>query len=295
MTAPTTTVPRTLFIGESPPRGAPADFRPFDCDSGLFFARAVGFTSKDIFLDHCARTNIFPVPTAVPDAQKWDNDEAARRGAQLIVAHRDRIAAPPDASYMSVGTAVAIGRRTVAALGLPDLPAHAWAPHAEVHVLALPHPSGRSRSLKDEHSRSEYRRAVLPELVAGCPTLRPWHFALDQPPVLADLGAALCPLDHALGAAVAIVAAEMHRAKAVSDKYNSDEYRATFDVPLLTLTHLRTLDDVRTFADALPTLPTRAVTSAVKARAVFADRTVPPPPSEYRRALVGRYVALRVW
>jgi hypothetical protein len=58
---------------------------------------------------------------------------------------------------------------------------------------------------------SAMRRAIIPEMVLGCPTLRPWHFRTEDPAILHDLGVALCPLSPAVGMAFAKHAAEAHR------------------------------------------------------------------------------------
>jgi hypothetical protein len=58
---------------------------------------------------------------------------------------------------------------------------------------------------------SAMRRAIIPEMVLGRPTLRPWHFRTDDPAILHDLGVALCPLSPAVGMAFAKHAAEAHR------------------------------------------------------------------------------------
>jgi hypothetical protein len=292
MTKPHGIAPRTLFVGESPPPNSPADFRPFDCDSGKRLARAMGLRSLDILLQHAPRANIFDAPTGVPGCPKWEREVARKNGGAILLREDGNEAAP--------SIVVALGRRVVAALGFPDLPEHAWTPVPMfTHLIALPHPSGRSRSLADEHARAEYRRAALPELIAGCHTLRPWHFDLDTTTVLADLGAALVPNDHALGVAWCIVASEMHRAQATPTGIDPDMYRAACDVPMVDVVRVLRkssyVNDVMTL-ESLAKLAVLGlkVRSELKARAVFAERSVPTPSSEFRRAVMGRYAALGV-
>jgi hypothetical protein len=288
MTKPHGIAPRTLFVGESPPPNSPADFRPFDCDSGKRLSRAMGLRSLDILLQHIPRANIFDTPTGVPGCPKWEREAARKNGGTILLREDGNEAAP--------SIVVALGRRVVAAFGHPDLPEHAWTPVPMfTHLVALPHPSGRSRSLADEHARAEYRRAALPELIAGCHTLRPWHFDLDTPTVLADLGAALVPNDHALGVAWCIVASEMHRAQATPTGYDPTTYREACDVPMVDVARIFNSPCVLATLDHLvhETL-VKKVASELKARAVFAERSVPTPSSEFRRAIMGRYAALGV-
>jgi uracil-DNA glycosylase len=286
MTKPHGIAPRTLFVGESPPPNSPADFRPFNCDSGKRLARAMGLRSLDVLLQHVPRANIFDAPAGVPGCPKWEREAARKNGGAILLREDGNEAAP--------SIIVALGRRVVAAFGHPDLPEHAWTPVPMfTHLIALPHPSGRSQSLKDEHHRAEYRRAALPELIAGCHTLRPWHFDLDTPTVLADLGTALVPNDHALGVAWCIVASEMHRAMAsVGDPW-WDAYRAACDVPMVDVARCLHNQPILTAIERLidPTM-TKKVASELKARVVFAERSVPAPSSEFRRAVMGRYAAL---
>jgi hypothetical protein len=248
----------------------------------------MGLRSLDVLLQHAPRANIFDAPTGVPGCPKWEREAARKNGGAILLREDGNEAAP--------SIVVALGRRVVAAFGHPDLPEHAWTPVPMfTHLIALPHPSGRSRSLADEHARAEYRRAALPELIAGCHTLRPWHFDLDTPTVLADLGAALVPNDHALGVAWCIVASEMHRAQATPKDVDPDVYRTACDVAMVDVVRILghqspALTSLVAGADSLVT----KVRSELKARAVFAERSVPAPSSEFRRAVMGRYAALGV-
>lgn len=206
---------QVLFVGESPPPNTPPDFIPFNCDSGIRAGRhMLGLRHADaraLFLEHCPRANIFDTPTGPKGCPPWDATEAGRRGCQL--------------SYAARGTfkvLVALGRQTAEALGMPR-PAGAerrgiapvittmWRAAPSIDCIYLPHPSGQSKVLSNGATRAEVRRALLPEVVAGITTLRPWHFELGDPAVLADLGAALCPMQPDVGIAAALVAADLHR------------------------------------------------------------------------------------
>jgi hypothetical protein len=54
----------------------------------------------------------------------------------------------------------------------------------------------------------------MAEMVLGCPTLRPWHFRLNDKQTLHDLGVAWCPASPVAGMAFALFAAEAHRQRA---------------------------------------------------------------------------------
>lgn len=214
-----------LFVGESPPPGAAADFVPFDCASGTRLATIMlGLTDRATMLAHVPRANIYDTPTGVKKpatsvdldlyTPPWDPTVAAIRGLRLL-------------QDTAARTVVALGRRTAEALGMPDvlrLPAFNWAPplcatwtHRQsdtraVTVLYAPHPSGASATLNDPTTRAEVRAMLMPELIIGVPSLRPWHFNLADPSTLAALSAALAPLCPALAAAALIHADGMHKA-----------------------------------------------------------------------------------
>lgn len=246
-----------LLVGESPPPGATAD-----CASGTRLAGILGLRDRGVLLAHVPRTNIFSVPGVGLDPGRggvgpWDAEEAASFG-------RDLLARTP-----SGHTVVALGRRVAAALGAPAVgfakaPYGTWWRHVRkarqlgdpwtvseyaipddvfetrvVDLLVVPHPSGTSTAVNGAAAKADMRRALMPELVLGCLTLRPWHFRLDEEGVVADLGAALCPTAPWVGAAAALVAAEMHKARVAAlaspllNRVLSEGDRPPWDEPLV--------------------------------------------------------------
>lgn len=285
----TTRRPTILFVGESPPAGAPPDFRPFDCASGSRLAKALGLVSREALLANVPFTNVFPTPTGVKGCPPWDLAAARQRGEAI------RMSQPS-----GVTTFVALGDRAKAALGRPDLRPCTW--HRDDRdckaddLVAVPHPSGQHQGYNIEEKKIEVRRAVLPDLFAATnTTLRPWHFRLDEPAVLADVGLALCPLDPALGAAAAAICAEVWRAKVAPKSADLRVYRQSVD---------RSLPDVGAWcragalalsANLCPTcIPPRSFAAEVRSRHKFAARTLPRPPSAEVRAAHARLVALGV-
>lgn len=206
-----------LLIGESPPPGAAPDFRPFDCASGTRLASIMlGLRGRDELLAHVPRTNIFDAPTGPHGCQKWDAAVARMRGATTLHKMSTR-----------VRTIVALGRKTAEALGIPHaVPDRTlnWTPplgttwqRMGTRCIYAPHPSGASSALNSAEVRADMRAMLIPELILGAPTLRPWHFRLDDPATLADLSAALSPRCPALGAAALTWAAEQHVARVARD------------------------------------------------------------------------------
>lgn len=206
----------TLFVGESPPPGSSADFIPFDCQSGTRLATIMlGLKDRATLLAHVPRDNIYDTPTGAKGcADAWDPTVADIRGSNLL-------------NDTTAETVVALGRRTAEALGMPDvlrMPSYNWSPplcatwrHKQwatrvVTVLYAPHPSGASSILTDQTTRAEVRAMLMPELVIGVPSLRPWHFNLADPATLAALSAVLAPLCPALGAAALIHADSLRKA-----------------------------------------------------------------------------------
>lgn len=201
-----------LLIGESPPPGAAPDFRPFDCASGTRLATIMlGLRGRDELLAHVPRTNIFDAPTGPPGCPKWDAPRARMNGATVFYRMPEQ------------RTIVALGRKTAEALGMPHaVPDKAlnWTPplgttwdRMGTRCIYAPHPSGASSALNNAEVRGDMRATLMPELILGAPTLRPWHFRLDDPATLADLAAAVSPRCPALGAAALTWAAERNTAR----------------------------------------------------------------------------------
>lgn len=299
--------PSILFVGESPPPKAPPDFSPFDCDSGTIAGRDIlGFRCADaraLFLEHCPRTNIFRTPTGPKGCPPWDATQARWQGGMLL-------------AETKAATIIALGRQAAEALGMPrpvgsdrrniaPVLTTMWK-CGDITCLYLPHPSGQSKVLRNAATRAEVRRAVMPEVVAGIPTLRPWHFELGDPAVLADLGAALCPMQPDVGIAAALVAADLHRhheatyktplAKAVVDSLNSDpdfSARGCASLPTCPAHHpMRNIAEVlarhagaRTLAESWD-LSSKRIESAARSQPAGAtfDRAA-------LRATIARYVA----
>src|SRR5687767_6185322 len=76
-----------LFVGESPPAGAPPNFRPFDCASGSRLAKALGLVDRAALLDNVPFTNVFPTPTGVRGCPPWSAPAATLRGHALRQEH----------------------------------------------------------------------------------------------------------------------------------------------------------------------------------------------------------------
>jgi len=199
-----------LLVGESPPADSPPDFRPFDCASGTRLANALGLVDRAALLEHVPMANLFNAPTGVHDAPRWE-------AANAFVS----------ASGIAVGPSsiVALGRRVADAFDLPTADARSKTPAPALlaqwmHVCGplvtyAPHPSGASQALNDPAIRAAVRRTLLPEMVLGCPTLRPWHFRLDDPAVLLDLAVAVAPSCMAVGVAALLWARAQHVARTV--------------------------------------------------------------------------------
>lgn len=280
--------PTILFVGESPPAGAPPDFRPFDCASGSRLAKALGLVDREALLANVPFTNIFPAPTGVKGYPAWDTRLAGEVGRALRREPTRR-------------TLVGVGRRPTEALcGWDDVAPMTWRrleeDGGEFDVLSIPHPSGQSQALNTEESRQELRRTILPDLCAGVDvSLRTWHFRLDEPAVLADLGLALCPLDPALGAAAAVICAEMFRARLTPAGASPEAYRSRGDRPLHELQHdCMGGDEYLANAIQPPGVSRRRMLTEVRSRHKFAARTLPRPPSAEVRAAYARLVALGV-
>jgi len=274
--------PTILFVGESPPAGAPPGFRPFDCASGSRLAKVLGLVDRAALLDHVQFENVFPTPTGVRDAAPWLPAIAEQRAAGLLARATTIVAL----GFGRVGDAFGCAGQRCTWRRVAD----------QTDVIVVPHPSGQSQALNTDEQRAEVRRSVLPDLCAATNvTLRPWHFRLDEPAILADLGLALCPLDPALGAAAAVICAEVWRARVAPKGILLHDYRAASDVDLWALQGrcLRHRDSV---ADGLcpPGVPPKSFDAEVRSRHKFAARTLPRPPSAEVRAAYARLVALGV-
>ena len=209
-----------LFVGESPPAGSPPDFRPFDCASGTRLADVLGLIDRTTPLEHVPMRNLFAVAVGVPGAPRWDAGDA-RWCAQHLSWHE---AWRDGESFNGRKSIVALGRRVADAFDLPAacsgarVPVPAiltqWRHNLGPLITYAPHPSGSSQALNDPATRAAVRRTLLPELVLGCPSLRPWHFRLDDPAILADLAVAVAPSCVAVGVAALLWARAQHVARA---------------------------------------------------------------------------------
>lgn len=195
------TTPGVLFVGESPPPGAPQNFVPFDCASGTRLARGMlGLVDRATLLQHVPRVNLFDTPTGSFGCPPWDAGRA--RIAACVIR---------DASPLDGRPIVLLGSKVAAAF---DLGVQTTRPgRMGVHLTAAPHPSGASTKLNTAAALEAVRQSLLPELVVGCATLRPWHFRLDDPAVLHDLAYAVSPFSPAHGAAALEWAASQHKAR----------------------------------------------------------------------------------
>lgn len=208
-----------VFVGESPPAGAPPDFSPFDCASGTRLASILGLRDRATLLARVPRDNLFATPTGIDGAPAW-NFERSMDAADEV---RGR------AHVRSVF--VLLGRRVADAFLIPrPVPASSvikWAPMVgstwkdpgpvgERTCIYIPHPSGANSTYTAEVKR-EVRQMLLPELILCVPSLRPWHFNLADPLVLHDLAVAMCPLCPALGAAAMVWADGRHKARAARE------------------------------------------------------------------------------
>jgi hypothetical protein len=291
--------PTVVLLGESPPLGAPKDFTPFDCDSGTRLAKALGLRSRADLLAHVPRRNVFSTPgVGGRGGPKWD-DEVAQRGAQVAA----RLACV-DAGGRA--TVVSLGRLAAKAMGTTGMPPFGlWRRLPDVDHVIGPHPSGQSPMLNGAERQASARRYILPELVIGCPTLRPWHFDLDRPEVLVDLAAALSPNDVALGVGVLRVVDEVHRALTLpahlAHRTNTaealDDYRAAANVSMRTImlackTGAETV--AINLADYTATQRVLKKEITTRAKAAAQQSIVIDYPVEVLRATIGRYVALGV-
>lgn len=283
--------PSVVFVGESPPPGAPPGFVPFDCTSGDRLAKlALGLRFRGDLLAHVERVNIFDVPgMGAQGGPKWDAD-AARDVADTIC--RSRRGSNSDRT-----TIVALGRDVGEAFvaGGKRMPWGTWIRLDDVDVVFTPHPSGRASVLNTTDARISARRYLLPELVAGCRGLRPWHFDLSDHGILADLGAAVSPFDPALGIAALRIADEVWRSPVAPRGWTRQEFGDAVNVSLLELSNACTRG-VSSTATILSYVGIRLprIETDLRSRSKAAASLVAGYPVEVLRATVGRYVALGV-
>lgn len=203
--------PSVLFVGESPPPEAPANFRPFDCASGTRLARSMlGLTDRAVLIEHVPMVNLFDRPTGPKGTPAWQPETAMSSAEAIFQAWGPRFRA-----------LVLLGSRVAAAFGCESLPGPVSVGSiptvsGDVVVVRAPHPSGASTALNSPEVVREVRRVLLPELIIGCPTLRPWHFRLDDPAVLEDLTLALSPLRPSAGLVAIEWAAAQHKRRLAS-------------------------------------------------------------------------------
>lgn len=283
--------PSVVFVGESPPSGAPPNFIPFDCSSGDRLAKlALGLRFRADLLARVERVNIFDVPgMGAQGGPKWDANAAAMSAAAIRTHRRSTCAGRT--------TIVALGRDVGEAfvVGGKRMPWGTWMRLDDVDVVFTPHPSGRASVLNTNDARVSARRYLLPELVAGCSSLRLWHFDLSDPGILADLGAAVSPFDPSLGVATLRIADEVWRASVAPRGWSLSNFNDSVNVSLLSLARscargVESIADAMSFADAhIPRIETD-----LRARSKAATSLVAGYPVEVLRATVGRYVALGV-
>lgn len=281
--------PTVVIVGESPPPKAPPGFVPFDCDSGTRLAtKAIGLLSRAPLLAHVPRVNVFDEPgVGITKGKPWSKPAATIAATNVMVKHR---------SPKHPTTFVVMGNKVKTAFDLEHLPAYSWTIDKlhPLHVVACPHPSGQNTSLNIASVQATTRRLLIPELVAGCSGLRPWHWNLDDKAVLADLGAALCPTEPVLGVAVAASVRDLH-AYCTAQRPGESRLAGTADISnsLLDLMQAahdgpdRVLDLWQVEGGKRRDLKARM--KAVKTSGIVADY-----PPEVLRATMGRYVALGV-
>ena len=291
--------PSVVLVGESPPPGAPPDFKPFDCASGSNLCKYLGLASRAVLLEHVPRDNIFKTPgVGIGDGPAWDEREARARGRLLLGMNMRRIQSwEGEVKSDGAVTLVALGQKPAIALGVGDLPWYAWRrdPETGVHVVTAPHPSGRSNVVTGGKSAATtFRRALLPDILAGCHTLRPWHFTLTLDEIKADLGAALCPYEPAVG----VIAARLAGEAQTSPLAMVDIFAAACDLSQIDI--IRALaaplgGESKTRTDLLRNLLRIKRGTDLAARVKSAERTVVADyPAEVLRATIGRYAALGV-
>ena len=254
-----------LFVGESPPAGSPPDFRPFDCASGTRLASVLGLIDRATLLEHVPMRNLFASPVGVPGAPRWDAGDASQRARHLayLRGHSD------DTKYRTA--IVALGRCVADAFYLPTACAGArvpvpailtqWRHNLGPLITYAPTLSRTWQAVTGPAATAAVRRTLLPELVLGCTSLRPWHFRLDDPAILADLAVAVAPSCVAVGVAALLWSRAQHVARAarlaspllakVDASILAPASPPRWDCSLrLTMLRLREPDGARLLADA---------------------------------------------
>lgn len=228
-----TAAPSIVFVGESPPAGAPPDFTPFDCASGTRLAGILGLRDRATMLAHIPRDNLFAATTGIDGAPAWNLLHSMQAAKDV----HWRSCFSPLNHYAIEGAVdgpstsfILLGRRVADAFIIPrPVPdkSISWAPAVGTtwrfsrgslndsgRCIYVPHPSGASTAYTVEVKR-DVRQMLMPELILGVPSLRPWHFNLADPVVLHDLAVAVSPLCPALGAAALVWADGQHKAQGI--------------------------------------------------------------------------------
>ncbi len=116
---------------------------------------------------------------------------------------------------------IVVGREVAEANGMQrfglahhvPLAGHQWRRGGALFTFC-PSPGALAALPDGPAARASLRRVLMAEMVLGCPTLRPWHFRLNDKQTLHDLGVAWCPSSPIAGMAFALFAAEAHRQRA---------------------------------------------------------------------------------
>jgi hypothetical protein len=157
-------------------------------------------------------------PSLVIAGNLWPElgDKAARhwfglKDAATLAEHVPVVAHGETASVIVMGRPLAdgLGMRD-AGYGVKPPPGTQWraCDDGPLHTFAV-----SVQTIPGPPILAAMRRAIIPEMVLGCPTLRLWHFRTEDPAILHDLGVALCPLSPGVGMAFAKHAAEAMRSK----------------------------------------------------------------------------------
>jgi hypothetical protein len=160
-------------------------------------------------------------PSLVIAGNLWPElgDKAARhwfglKAAATLAEHVPVVAHGETASVIVMGRPLAdgLGMRD-AGYGVKPPPGTQWRAcnDGPLHTFAV-----SVQTIPGPPVLAAMRRAILPEMVLGCPTLRPWHFRTEDLNILHDLGVALCPMSPTVGMAFAKHAADAHRMHAAS-------------------------------------------------------------------------------